>query len=59
MYSNIESTRGDFGDSPQLINWILDSGATFHMTPEISDFYRAQLWKQINRLKLQIEISSH
>ena len=27
-----------FGDSLQLTNWILDSGATCHMTPEVSDF---------------------
>ena len=26
------------GDSSQLTNWILDSGATCHMTPEVSDF---------------------
>ena len=28
----------DFGDSLQLINFILDSGATCHMTPQASDF---------------------
>ena len=28
----------DYGDSSQLTNWILDSGATFHMTPEVTDF---------------------
>ena len=27
-----------YGDSSQLTNWILDSGATCHMTPEVSDF---------------------
>ena len=27
-----------YGDSFQLTNWILDSGATCHMTPEVSDF---------------------
>ena len=26
------------GDSSQLTNWILDLGATCHMTPEVSDF---------------------
>ena len=28
----------NFGDSLQLTNWFLDSGATCHMTPEVSDF---------------------
>ena len=27
-----------YGDSSQLTNQILDSGATCHMTPEVSDF---------------------
>ena len=27
-----------YGNSSQLTNWILDSGATCHMTPEVSDF---------------------
>ena len=29
---------GKFGDSSQLTNWIVDSIATCHMTPEVSDF---------------------
>ena len=36
--SNDEFTSGTFGDISQLTNWILDSGATCHMTPEVSDF---------------------
>ena len=32
-----------FGDSLQLTNWILDSVATFHMTPEVSDFIPVSL----------------
>ena len=28
----------DYGESLQLTNWILDSGATCHMTPEVTDF---------------------
>ena len=32
MYSNVESPRRDFGESLQLTNWILESGATCHMT---------------------------
>ena len=27
----------------QLTNWILDSGATCHMTPEVSDFITGSL----------------
>ena len=27
-----------FGDSSQLTNWVLDSVATCHMTPQVSDF---------------------
>ena len=32
-----------YGDSLQLTNWILDSGATCHMTPEVSDFIPGSL----------------
>ena len=42
-YSNEKSHRRDFGDSSQLTNWILDSGATCPMTPEISDFITGPL----------------
>ena len=38
MSSNDERTSEKYGDSLQLTNWILDSGATCHMTPEVSDF---------------------
>ena len=37
MSGNDECPSGNFGDSLQLTNWILDSGATFHMSPEVSD----------------------
>ena len=39
MSSNDKFPSGHFGDSSQLTNWILDSGATCHMTPEVSNFY--------------------
>ena len=42
-YFNAEITRRDFRDSSPLINWILDSDATYHMTPEISDFIQGSL----------------
>ena len=38
MTSNVENPRRDFGDSSQLTNWMLDSGAMFHMTQYISGF---------------------
>ena len=43
MSSNAEITRRYFGDSSQLTNWILDSGATCHITPDISDFIPVSL----------------
>ena len=33
----------DYGDSSQLTNWILNSGATCHMTPEVTDFIPVSL----------------
>ena len=33
----------DFGDSQQYTNQILDSGETFHMTPEVLDFIPGSL----------------
>ena len=38
MYSNDEHSSDKYGDSLQLTNWILYSGATCHMTPEVLDF---------------------
>ena len=38
MSSNDKHSSENYGDSSQLTNWILDSGATCHMTPEVSDF---------------------
>ena len=32
-----------YGDSSQLTNWILDSGATCNMTPEVTDFIPVSL----------------
>ena len=32
-----------FGDNWQLTNWILDPGATCHMTPQVSDFIPSSL----------------
>ena len=38
MSDNYKGPSGIFGDILQLTNWILDSGATFHLTPEVPDF---------------------
>ena len=38
MSSDDEQKSVKYGDSLQLTNWILDSGATCHITPEVSDY---------------------
>ena len=38
MYHNDESPSKYFGDSSKLTNSILDSGATCHMTTQVSGF---------------------
>ena len=43
IYDNNECSSRSFGDSLQLTNWILDSGAMFHMTPKVSDFILGSL----------------
>ena len=43
MSDNDEFPSKHFGDSSQLINWILDSGVPCHMTPEVSDFIPGSL----------------
>ena len=43
MSSNGKCPSENYGDSSQLTNWILDLGATCHMTPEVSDFIRGSL----------------
>ena len=43
MSSNDKFPSGNFGDSLQLTNWILDYGATCNMKPEVSDFIPGSL----------------
>ena len=43
MSSNDERSSEKYGDSLQLTNWILDLGATCHMTPEVSNFIPGSL----------------
>ena len=38
MSDNDECSSEKIGESLQLTNWILDYGATCHMTAEVSDF---------------------
>ena len=43
MSGNYKCPSGHFGDSSQLTNWILDSEATCHTTPEVSYFITGSL----------------
>ena len=43
MSVNDKFPSGNFGDSSQLTDWVLDYGATCHMTPEVSDFIPVSL----------------
>ena len=43
MSGNDESPSRDFGDSSQLTNWILYSGAMCHMKPQVSGFIPGSL----------------
>ena len=43
MSSNNECSSENYGDSLQLTSLVLDSGATCHMTPEVSDFIPGSL----------------
>ena len=43
MSNNDKCPSGNFGDSSQLTNWIFDSVATCHMTPEVSDLIPGSL----------------
>ena len=43
MSRNDECSSENYGDNLQLTNWVLDSGATCHTTPEVSDFVPGSL----------------
>ena len=58
MSSDDKRESKDYGDSLQLTNWILDSGATCHMTPEVTDFIPGPLEDTDNSLKLRTDITS-
>ena len=44
MSSDDKHENEDYGDSSQLTNQILDSGATCHMTPGSSSTEMLQMW---------------
>ena len=58
MSSNDERKSEKYGDSSQLTNCILDSGATCHMTPEVLDLIPGSLEDTENTLKLRTDITS-
>ena len=43
MSSDDKRENKDYADSSQLTNWILGSGASCHMTPEVTDFIPGSL----------------
>ena len=50
VYASMERMQNDdvsknkyYGNSSQLTNWILDSGTTCHMTPEVTYFIPGSL----------------
>ena len=43
MSRDDEHKSGKYGNSSQLTIWILDLGATCHMTPEVTDFIPGSL----------------
>ena len=43
MSSDDEQKSGEYDESSQLTNWILDSGATCHMTLKVTDFVPGSL----------------
>ena len=43
MSNDDKRENKDYGDSSQLTTWILDSGETCNMTPEVTDFIPGSL----------------
>ena len=59
MSVNDQYPSVNFGDSLQLTNYILYSGATCHMTLQFSNFIPISLEETDNILKLRTDITSH
>ena len=53
MFGNDRFSSGNFVDSLQLTNFILDYGATYHMTLEISDFIPESLEDMDKHIKVE------
>ena len=54
MSTNAESPRINCGYRSQLTYWILDAGATCHITPEISDFILGSLVETDQYIKVAV-----
>ena len=52
MSGDDECPGRNFGDSSQYTNWILDSGSTCPMTPDVSDFIPGQLEDTYKHIKV-------
>ena len=57
MWNDDVSKSKDYGDSSQLTNWILDSGATCHMTPEVKDLIPGTLEDTDKYIKVATKFS--
>ena len=53
MSGNDKCPSGNFGDSSQLTNWILDSGATCHMTQDVSDLITGSLENTYKKIEVE------
>ena len=58
MSDNDECPSRYFSDSYKLTNWILDSGTTCYMVPQVSDFIPVLLEDTDKKLKLRMDITS-
>ena len=58
MSGNDEGPGIDLGDSLQQNNWILYSGATCHMIPQVSYFITGSFEDTDKKLKLRMIIKS-
>ena len=55
LSGNEKRSRRDFGDNSQWTNFILDSGAMCHMTPQVSDFIPGSLENMDNYIEFADE----
>ena len=52
MSANDKFPGGNFGDTLQITNWVLNSGATGHTTPEVSDIITGWLEHMDKRIEV-------